>query len=283
MVFYNDKNKNSSSLKMNTNYADKSKNNSEHNINQKEKLSLKTISNRRCLTKCHPKGEAYLHPILLNVIKERTNNSCAIDPVHSRDTQYFKVHETIWADTCNLKDNKIYQPPDELESMLLSFYFNPNDFLTSIYDLHSFDQVIYWTMENDHLPFDTIKRVHNCAWKVYGNKIEEISNVVTEYYYDISKNYWLKDYVKIIQNDYSFDLISNKEITNLSDNADIIYDVICTKYYTYFFFVSVIKRYVYEFQDKWELIESHYVNLKKYILSQLIENIENDFIERKYI
>ena len=108
-------------------------------------LPLKSIYGRRCLTKCHPKGEAYLHPILLTAIGERTNNSCGIDPVHSRDTQYLKIHDMIWADTCRLEDNKIYQPPNELESMLLSFYFNPNDFLSSIYDLHSFDQVIFWT------------------------------------------------------------------------------------------------------------------------------------------
>lgn len=278
MSSYNTKNINKKiSPKKSNNFDDDADANSigKHIIDQKEKLPLKSIIGRRCLTKCYPKGQVYLHPILLTAIGERTNNSCAIDPVHSRDVQYHKLHDVIWADTCRLDDNKIYQPPDELESMLLSFYFNPRDFLSSIYDLHSFDQVIYWSLENDYLPFDTIKRVQNCAWKVYGDKIEEITNTVIEYYYNISKNYWLKDYAKIIQNDYSFDFVGNKPVGDIKDGTEGIYDILYTKFYTWDFFVSAIKRYVYEYDDKWELIESHYANLKKYLFGQLIEHIEN--------
>ena len=182
----------------------------------KQKLPLKSINGRRCLTKCYSKGETYLHPILLTGVADRATNSCAIDPVHSKDPQYRRENDMIFADICKIEDNNIYQPPDELESMLSSFYFNPRDFLASIYGLHSFDQVIYWTLENDYLPFNTIKRVHNCSWKVFGNKIEELSTGVFEYYYDISKTYWLKDYVNIIQkNIHSISLQKNHRATTM--------------------------------------------------------------------
>lgn len=246
------------------------------NIETKKKLPLKSINNRRCLSKCYSKGETYLHPVILTEIIDRENNTCAVDPVHSKDPKYHREYDMIFADKCRPEDNKIYQPPNELESLLLSFYFNPNDFLINIYGLYSFDQVIYWTLENDHLPFDTIKRVHNCAWKVYGNKIEELSSGVMEYYFDISKTYWLKNYIKNIQNDYSFDFISKKSVNEVTDSFSEIYNIIRSKYYTFDFFVNAIKRYIYEFQDKWELIDVHYGRIKKYIFNQLIESIESD-------
>ncbi|XWV26172.1 hypothetical protein QJ857_gp0906 [Tupanvirus soda lake] len=263
--------------------ADDIDNISKHSSDQKEKLPLKSINGRRCLTKCYPKGETFLHPILLTAIVERTSNGCAIEPVPSRafeassgdDTQYLGLYGMVWADICRLDDNKTYQPPDELESMLLSFYFNPRDFLSGVYGLYSFDQVIYWTLENDHLPFNTIKRVHNCAWKVFGNKIEELSSSVIDYYFDISRSYWLKDYAKVVQNDYSFDYTTSKTVSNISNPTEDIYKIIYFEFYTHEFFASAIKKYVYEFEDKWELIDSHYYNLKKYILSQLIEHIED--------
>ncbi len=104
----------------------------------------------------------------VNGIADKNNDSCAINPVYSKDPQYYRENDMIYADVCRLADNNIYVQPIELESLLSSFYFNANDFLTNIYNLYSFDDVIYWTLENDQLPFYTIKRVHNCAWKVFG-------------------------------------------------------------------------------------------------------------------
>jgi len=254
--------------------------NHEHSVkyenDQKEKLPLKSINGRRCLTKCYPKSVTYLHPVILTGIVEKKNNSCAIDPVHSKDPQFYREHDMIFADRCRIEDNTIYQPPDELESILLSFYFNPNDFLAGIYGLHSFDQVIYWTLENDHLPFYTIKRVHNCAWKVFGDKIEELSNTVLDYYFDISRTYWLRDYAKIIQNEYSFNLVTTKPTNEILDGLEETYQILYSEFYTYDFFVNAIKRYVYEFQDKWDIIETHYNRIKKYIFNQLVEHIENE-------
>lgn len=253
------------------------RNSSEKEYIHNDKLPLKSIQGRRCLTKCIPRGEVYLHPILLTTVRDPLD-SCAIEPVYTRNKKYAKIHNMVWADTCKIEDNLTFHPPNELDSILSSFYFNSYDFLSEIYDLHSFDQIIYWTLENDHLPFDTIKRVHNCGWKVYGNKLEEISNTVIEYYYNISKTYWLKDYVKTIENDYSFDFVAKN--TDYQDN-DIdsvekkIFDVLYTKIYNYGFFSYVIKKYVYEYENKWEQINSHYDNLKKFIYAQIIERIEN--------
>lgn len=249
---------------------------------RQEKLPLKSMNGRRCLTKCYPKGEKVVHPVILTGVEHETHSFCAIDPVYSRSIESEKTYDIpgkefnmIFIDACKLEDNKIYQPPNELESLLLGFYFNANDFLSNMYGLYSFDQVIYWTLDNNYLPFDTIKRVHNCAWKAYGNKIEAITNIVVDYYYDLAKNYWLYDYVKVIRNEYSFNLTTQKK--NIpSETEEELYDIILSEFFTYDFFNDTIKRYVYLYQDIWDSIESHYIKLKNFIFRQLIENIEAD-------
>lgn len=240
-----------------------------------EKLSLKTVTGRRCLTKCYPKSVSYLHPVLLVDVLDRDNNSCAIDPVQDSNNLSKFEYGMIFSDKCNLENNNTFKPPNELESILLSFTMEPEYFLANIYDLHSFDQVIYWTIENDYLPFDTIKRVHNCAWKVYGNKVENLSNNILEYYYDICINYWAKDYAKSIEKKYSFNIFSRRASRNneYTDSVQLIYDIIVNDIITYDFFVTMIKRYVYEYQDKWHLIDSKlfYKLIKIYIYQQLLE------------
>ncbi|MEM0354082.1 MAG: hypothetical protein QXW79_00735 [Thermoplasmata archaeon] len=232
-------------------------------------MFLKSINGRRCLSRCYPKDTTYLHPIFLTGISSQMD-TCAIDPIYSKDSQYYGM---IVADKCNLDDNKKYKIPSELESILVAFHFNPYDFLTGIYGLHSFDEVIRWTLENDYLPIDTIKRVHNCAWKVFGKDLEEISNIVIEYYYDISKTYWLKNYTKIIQKKYSFDLVKN--IGSVSNTFEEIYEIVLSKIFTFPFFTSCIKKYIKKNKNQWDTIHSHYDKIKKYVFQLLIKNIES--------
>lgn len=249
---------------------------SKETISSKTDLPLKSINGRRCLTKCYPKGATYLHPVLLTGVIDNIANSCAIEPVHSKDPQYYREYEMIFADKCKLEDNKVFKPPDEIDSFLLSFYFNPRDFLDSIYGLHSFDEVIYWTISYDYLPFDTIKRVHNSAWKVFGNKIEELSNTVLEYYYDIAKEYWLRDYIKLIENNYSFNLVADTPSPKIGNASDAMYQIINSKFFTYNFFVNAVKRFVYEYEDQWETIDSHYGMLKKFVFEKLVEQMDKE-------
>lgn len=234
-----------------------------------ETLSLNSINGRRCLSKCYPKGTTYLHPIFLTGISSQTD-TCAIYPTYSEDAQFYGM---LVADKCNLGDNEKYKIPSDLESILTSFYFSPYDFLTGIYGLHSFDEVVRWTLENDYLPFDTIKRVHNCAWKVFGKHLEEISNIVVEYYYDISKTYWLKDYTKTIQKKYSFDLVKNTG--TISNTFEEMYEIVLSKFFTYPFFTSAIKKYIKKNKNQWDTIYSHYDEIKKYVFHLLVKNIEN--------
>lgn len=243
----------------------------------RDQLPLKSTQGRRCLTKCYPKGLAWLHPLLLTPIT-RHYDSCAIDPVQTRDEKLARSWDVSWDDPCLLVDNYKYQEPDELANTLLQFYFNPNDLLTTIYDINTFDDAIYWTLENDHLPIDTIRRVHNCAWKAFGDNPANISNAVIDYYFDIAHNHWLKEYAHKIETDYSFNLIDGSQTVALElkdqvSSTDMLYNLLDTQYFTMDFFTKAIKQFARDYAQYIDNLESPYDMLKKYVLDSLVEII----------
>lgn len=242
--------------------------------NPDEKLPLKSINGRRCLTKCYSKGTPYLHPVALTPIAEKYNDSCAIEPIYNQDSDYAHIHDMIWADTCDVENNMKFRVPNELQSILKSFHFNPNDFLSSIYGLNSFDQVIHWSNDNYYLPFDTIKRVHNCAWIVYGLK-SEISTIVGDYYYKIATNHWLRRYIKALTQNYSIEI----QLGDSDYDKTTLYSQILDHYFTAAFFFDKLNRYIYQWQPHWDDVVSHYSNIKNYIYGQLVQYL----LDEKYI
>lgn len=244
--------------------------------NPDEKPPLKSVNGRRCISKCYKKRETYFHPIILTAVYDQDIDTCAIDPVHSQDQRYRIEHDMIYTDGCNIEGNRMFKLPDELDSILSSFNFNPADFLSGIYGLNSFDETIYWTMENDHLPFDTIRRVHNCAWRVYGNKIDNITQLVLEYYYDICITSWLPDFIIPIAASFSFETVTDTDQPETIENADEeMMDLIQTEFLTYDFFVKTIHSYIYEFDEKWDTIEAFYESVKIYVFNALVEQMES--------
>lgn len=234
---------------------------------ENKKLPLQTISKLNCLTACKEKGKYYVNPVTLDTIIDVNKNTCAIVPIPvlRNDTTTYHTYAK-----CRLEDNDAYHVPSERDSMLLNFYFDPYDFLTQIYDLHSFNQVINWTIENNHFHFETIKRVHNAAWKIFGSNIENISELVIDFYYDIAKKNWMKDYIDNILKKYSFDILS----TGQKDSALSPENIIILKFFTKNFFIQIIKKYLIVYKNIWTDIESHYKNLKNFVYMCIMKNIK---------
>lgn len=218
------------------------------------------------MTECYKRGRTYINPVTLDKITNINDDSCAIIPIPQGNNEY-----TTWGQ-CRLEDNIHFHVPSERDSMLLGFYFDPYDFLTNIYSLYTFNQVINWTIENDHLHFETIKRVHNAAWKVFGSNIENISELVIDFYYDIAKNNWMKDYISSITIEYSFDILAD-QATQSGLGMDNIADTIILKFFDKNFFVQIIKKYIHTYKDIWRTIESHYKNLKNFTYKCIMKNI----------
>jgi hypothetical protein len=241
-------------------------------IIEKKKLPLQTTNKINCLTACYEHGKAYIHPVTLEKMVDPNDNTCAIVPVPreqvSKESVSKEPNVFVRRGTCRMEDNKIYHVPSEVESMLLHFYFDPYEFLTQIYDLHTFNQVINWTLDNNTLPPDTIKRVHNATWKIFGSDLENISELVIDFYYDMAKNNWIKDFIPNISAKYSFDILAG---ANTDPN---IGNVIVANFFPKNFFVQIIKKYISLYKDDWTEIDSHYKNLKNFTYKCIMKNIK---------
>ena len=241
------------------------------NIDNSKKKELKSTNNRRCLTSCHPSNETYLHPKLFAEVDDTKHNTCAIDPV------YDEINERIeFIDKCRLEDNETYEAPNLLKSMFLGFDMDSRRFLSTLYNINSFDQTIYWTKDNTYMPFETIKRVHNASWRVYG---QEITNIVYEYYYyDILINDWWPIYMKKLSLSYTFiedgtEILVRKGGSNISDRMS---GLILNRFFSYNYFYKVMNKYIERYSNKWEEIDSHYDNLKKFCYKSLLLHLSKE-------
>ncbi len=235
------------------------------------KKELRSLNGRRCLTKCYEKGHKFFHPISLIAVTSMEDGTCATDPYY--DTNDMDSNILLMQDKCNIQDNATYIQPDESTTIFFSFNFDPDFFLSYFYSIKSFNDAINWTLENDHLPYWTIYRIHNCAWKVYGRDVNSLSIQVLEYYYEKTKSEWLIFYSDVFKKKISFNE-STKETDTDSEQSNLEITKILQDMYTYKFFVTTIKKYIYENQDKWDKIQSHYNKIRIFILDNIKKHIK---------
>lgn len=228
-----------------------------------------------CLGKCHKNNNLYYHPLFPykissviphHVSYNKNDGSC---PVYPRHIQKDGNDKYILFEACNIADNdtKIYL--DENDGFLNYPQFTSLTLLKHLYKLDTFSAVIIWTLENaptEEYSFHTIKRIHNAAWKSYGYNLENLTENVISFYYDLSHENWLPDYIKKIKNEYSFDIIGSTDF-----NSDSGIDKLITSlYFTEEDFTDVVHKFIEEKKNIWKKINSHYGALKKYVYTMLI-------------
>lgn len=213
---------------------------------------LRSVKDEDCLTRCYPQYTEYLHPMFL---KDTIDNqsSCAIFPVAKENGTGM-----VFTRHCKLEHNNEFKIPDQNIFSMTGFNISSNTFLKIVYNIHNFDDSIKWIDINSTVPFDTIKRIHDCSWAAHGYKTSYLSESVYEHYYNLCNKYWIKEYLE-----------KYKKI--FPDTKDIKDKFKATM--SYIFFISMIKDYVKKNRDNWDSIESHYDNLKQYIFERMIKFI----------
>lgn len=242
---------------------------------------LYTIDGDECLTKCYKKNENMFHPRTLQFNISHVDGQCGIESRKEDDmVQISKGHITKEYGTCAVNNDLSYVVPID-KTIMLSYYFDPIFFIKILYNLQSFDAVIKWTNENINLPFNTIKRVHNCAWHIYGSHKDNITDIVLKYYYELAINQWMKDYIIHITRIFSFSVGIENNILVHHKNKDTqheekLSDIIITAFFNYNFFVSTINKYIISLGNIVDnKVSSHYKNIKNFVYEHLIDNIKN--------
>ena len=200
-----------------------------------------------CLTPCIPRGTPFVHPVSIDGIRSM-KDTCAINPILGDEG-----HDMIWFEECDIADNKTHEPPDEYRNLMLTFYFSPVEFLRSVYNITTFDDVVYWTTDNENLPFDTIKRVHSSAWLAFSKKPDQITNTISSYYHHLASTVWINDYVDRLEKNYSFEIVDTdiKQFVN--------------KYLT----KSFISKTLHQFASQKDLGADPYLSLVDFVFDKL--------------
>lgn len=208
----------------------------------------------------------YLHPILLTPSTQKFTNKSEKYRFNDR------YQNKMFATNSNTDSIILKNIIDEKNIIISSFSFDAEIFLNNIYGLKSFDDVINWSIDNEHIPFNTHYRIHNCAWRAFGKDVSVLTINVFNYYYEKIKNEWLHEYTNEIFKKYADYL--QKNVSKKIINKNTLYEYIVGEYFTYNFLVSVLKQYINENQSKWYTIQSHYYLIKKFIYDSILQKID---------
>jgi len=119
-------------------------------------------NNLKCLDKCHPPRETFIHP---QTKKNITNNQkeyiCSV-------SQYVKDNEKYYTDECKeIPRNK--------------YYYNSKVILTSYYKIYSMEDLLLWLDNNKELSLDTKIRIFNFGFMAYFEELVFIDNRLIDF------------------------------------------------------------------------------------------------------
>lgn len=232
------------------------------------KQRLRSINNKRCLTKCEPVNTPYLHPIIFAEVNDTKYNTCAIDPTYDQEE-----NRVLQIDKCNLEDNDIFEIPDTLSSMFSGFNMSSKEFLSTLYNINSFEQAIYWMQDNEYLPLETLKRIQDASWRLYGTNI---TNVVYEFYYKIALESWIPVYLIKISDKYKIIVSDNDFIVEEGKTkmTDSIKKIIINKYFTYEDFIKIVDKFIKSFSPVWP--QSYYDEMRIYCFKYMVAKLKKE-------
>lgn len=138
-----------------------------------------------CITKCNQPHTIYIHPTLLVPIMSKTS-TCAAYPIPTNDRDdtnlIFGLHAI---DNCNATS---INHQDTCEAFTSGTSFSPHHHLVTVYNLNNITEVIEWSRVNtihktEHI--NNIIRVQDLAWQAYLTDVDNVTDGVLEYYYEL--------------------------------------------------------------------------------------------------
>lgn len=182
-------------------------------------------------------------------------------------------------------DKNNYKKKDNEYSIYPVVSMTSKDFLHKIYNINNFDDIIEWMNNNNYYPEETKRRIHNCVWKVYANKL---NNDIIDFYYNMMINNWFDSYVDELKDlftiglldgvliiediNYVNDKMEKMESTN-NKNKLIIINELKDKYMNYPIFYKSIKEYASVNNPNIVKSSDYLDDIRKYIYNVLLEKI----------
>ena len=165
--------------------------------NNKNKFP-KSKNNNQCITPCFEKGSFITHPITLEIISSNYHPFCATNQYVYKDPTTGKKKELSY-EICmgaTTKDKYLKTKDISIQMLLPTINFDHGVFLKIQYNIHSFEDALDWIINNSHVPYNTIKRILDCAWNVYGFDID----LIDDRFIQVHKNMLRSKGEKIVSN-----------------------------------------------------------------------------------
>lgn len=240
-----------------------------------------SITKNKCIGPCYPANTPILHPITLQL----TSNSkpfCPIQPLLNKfqaSTQQQLLHGRAQIiDECS----KITSTGQYEQNFITpKIEFDTTKFLILYYSIQSLDDAVIWYNNNASVPYNTIKRIMDCALKIYG--IEELQEKpATDFMIEFTKfmilEYWFDKYLikfasLITLTETKTDQYSIQLITNLEDNESKIHSFnksqklfmkhTIESLLTTLLIRRILKKYCEYYKDQWQTMDNHLSKLSK--------------------
>lgn len=196
----------------------------------------KKLGQYQCIGPCYPPGTTIMHPTTLQLIEGKNFSFCPINPWKD---QLNRIHNIT---LCTKPSTDIVDDKNIEQRLVLSeLLFDPAEFLIVNYNIRSLEEAILWYNDHSTVPYDTIKRIMDCALSVYGlNELEPVPDYMIDFVKKIMLTYWSHEYCKSL----STDCISESSLTSL-------------------LLTRIITKYVQHYKKDWSNTTSLFSKLKR--------------------
>lgn len=156
----------------------------------------KSINNYSCIGPCYFPNTIVKHPVFLEQFTDENKPFCP--------TQEFQIENEITGkkekkihDVC--KDPSHKEDITTIESLvILQSGFTKDIFLSTYYDINSFDDAVEWIQNNSFTSTDTRTRIINAALNIYGDDMDFINEDFIIFYIEYIKEKEIKNIYKNI-------------------------------------------------------------------------------------
>lgn len=181
----------------------------------------KSKNNFQCLGPCYEKGTFIIHPVTLEYTTDTLHPFCAVNEWEYMNPETGKKEMRI-NDICfnpTAKEN-ISAKELEMNIILPKMDFSCEHFLKIYYDIFSMETAIEWVETNKHVPYYSIRRVMDCAWRAYGLKSKDyiLDDRIVIYYTELVKSRWFNDIYDYVA---KYIAVDNGKIFFSGENGDI--------------------------------------------------------------
>ena len=240
---------------------------------------------RKCIGPCFGAGRFIIHPQSLDYVSSRVP-FCPVADYEYTDPKTGKI-ELRRIDECYFPTEEQDTSQREIEMNILvpTIDFNCDQFLKIYYNIYSFENALKWIDDNNQTPINTRLRIINCAWQIYGLKIDIIDDLLINFYIEVIKKDWIKNIYSKIKNFIQIDKEGNniyvREAEDETEKDSKKYRVEKTNFFIKNFVTrnniyKFLSNYIEDNRDKWDEIYDHNERLKKYLTRFFVKLLVNE-------